>query len=716
MRLTYTTPATRWEESLPLGNGSLGALIWGGVERDVVGLNEETLWSGYPRDKTNPQALTALPLARRFVFEGRYREAEQLIQEKMLGEYGESYLPLGSLVVRWRHPSAMPVEAYRRTLDLKTAESTVTYECNGTAYLREALVSFPQRALFLRYTATAQALSFEMDFETLLAGHKEPHERGFLFRGQCPEHVDPHYVEDSVEPVIQGTRGRTFWAAFEVLSCDGIWAATPHGLSVSGASEFVLSVSAVREAHHHRRPWAALRKEHQEDYRQLYDRVDIDLGPESDEPTDQRLARAKLGTPEPSLFALFFQYGRYLLISSSREGSLPANLQGLWNWHLRAPWSSNWTTNINVQMNYWLAQVGNLPECLGPYFDLVERLAEDGRRTAQRHYGCRGFVHHHNADVWANTQPVGLVHGETAGREDSVTWSFWPLGGAWMVSELWRHYEYRGDRGFLRDTAYPLLREAALFLCDWLVEHEGELVTCPSTSPENRFATPGGSSAVGHSCALDGELIREVFGNLRRACSELGIDDPLLAELDAKQARLRPLGVGSRGQLLEWHEEFPETEPGHRHLSHLYGLFPSELFHGDQELTEACRRSLAEREAAGSGQTGWSCAWFINLYAVLGDREKTGQFLDKLLREATWPNLWGNHPPFQIDANFGGAAGIANALVQDRGGEVRFLPALPPAWKEGWVRGLSIKGGRTVELRWKEGTLVESHLRGPEGP
>jgi len=707
MKLHYDAPARAWEETLPVGNGSLGAMVWGGTDREVLGLNEESLWSGYPRDKNNPGARAFLEPARRLVFSGQYAQAEKLIQDHMLGEYGESYLPLGNLILETAH---FEVSEYGRTLDLGTAVATVEYLCGGHSYRREVFASYPHRALFVRWTCDGPHLEATVSLESQLEVRTRASARGLEIRGQCPEHVDPSYVGGTMNPVVQGTRGLPVEARLTVARCDGKVTGEGGKLRIQGASDVVLVFSAVRPPHYLEDSYEAALARHQKDYDALYTRVNIDLGPQLDLPTDRRLERLQTGASDPGLFALYFQYARYLLIASSREGSLPANLQGIWSWELRAPWSSNWTTNINVQMNYWLAQVANLKECLPPYFDLLAKLVTEGRKTAVIHYGCRGFVHHHNADYWAGTAPMGIVHGEAGGRDGTVTWSFWPMGGAWMTSELWRHYEYNPDQGFLRDTAFPILREAALFLVDWLVEDRGRWTTCPSTSPENRFIIPEGTSAVGHSGALDLTLVREVFGNFQQACRILAVSDPLLEEIEDKLARLAPVQTGSRGQMLEWHREFEEVEPGHRHLSHLYGLFPSELFQGDARLTSACRISLQERLAAGSGHTGWSCAWVINLFAVLGDGENVGRYLRKMLVDSTLPNLWDNHPPFQIDGNFGGAAGIANMLVQDRGGQVKWLPALPPDFPEGSVSGLRIKGGKTVSLSWKNGMLTDSQV------
>ena len=523
--------------------------------------------------------------------------------------------------------------------------------------------------------------------------------------GRCPEHVDPSYLPEREGSVVQGTKGMQVNAEFRVVSCDGQVREEGEMLHVSGASRCLLMLSAMRQpVLPDNMDYEALKAAHIQDYRSIYDKVELYLAEQKDLPTDERLELLKKGEEDNGLYGLFFQYGRYLLIASSREGSLPANLQGIWSWELRAPWSSNWTININTQMNYWHALSCNLEECLEPYIRFVERVSEEGKKTAAVNYHCRGSVAHHNVDYWGNTSPVGVPQGEKAGEDGCVNWAFWPMGGAWLTQEIFRAYEYSGDEEYLKNTAAPIIREAALFLNDWLVEYQGEWVTCPSTSPENQFRLPDGQiTGLTYASAMDMAIVKEVFTHYCRICEILGTQDALYKEICEKMPRLAPFRTGSFGQLLEWHEEYEEPEPGHRHASHLYGLFPAEVFAGDAKLTEACRVSLMHRLENGGGHTGWSCAWIINLFAVLKDGEKAYEYLRTLLTRSTYPNLWDAHPPFQIDGNFGGTAGIANMLVQDRGGSVTLLPALPAQFKEGYVKGLCIKGRKCVDISWKDG-------------
>ena len=707
MMLWYEKSAERWEESLPIGNGSLGAMILGGAEEEILGLNEESVWSGYYKDKNNAKAADCLEEVRSLVFSGKNKEAERLIQNNMLGEYNESYLPLGNLKLKFAYGSGKEgkAEGYRRQLDLENAVAQVSYTCNEVHYQREYFASYPAKAIFVLLTADKPVMDFTISFISQLCLAVSAEDGALQVTGRCPEHVDPSYLPEREGSVVQGTKGMQVNAEFRVVSCDGQVREEGEMLHVSGASRCLLMLSAMRQpVLPDNMDYEALKAAHIQDYRSIYDKVELYLGEQKDLPTEERLELLKKGEEDNGLYGLFFQYGRYLLIASSREGSLPANLQGIWSWELRAPWSSNWTINIKTQMNYWHALSCNLEECLEPYIRFVERVSEEGKKTAAVNYHCRGSVAHHNVDYWGNTSPVGVPQGEKAGEDGCVNWAFWPMGGAWLTQEIFRAYEYSGDEEYLKNTAAPIIREAALFLNDWLVEYQGEWVTCPSTSPENQFRLPDGQiTGLTYASAMDMAIVKEVFTHYCRICEILGTQDALYREICEKMPRLAPFRTGSFGQLLEWHEEYEEPEPGHRHASHLYGLFPAEVFAGDAKLTEACRVSLMHRLENGGGHTGWSCAWIINLFAVLKDGEKAYEYLRTLLTRSTYPNLWDAHPPFQIDGNFGGTAGIANMLVQDRGGSVTLLPALPAQFKEGYVKGLCIKGRKCVDISWKDG-------------
>ena len=554
-------------------------------------------------------------------------------------------------------------------------------------------------------TAGEPVLDLEIYLESMLKCVVMNENDRLAFTGRCPEHVDPSYVRTDESAVIWGYRGKSFTGSISVAKNNGKTLVENQKIIIKDASEVILVVEAVTPAalKGSYRQW---KMDHIKDYQSIYRKVELYLGPEKKEPTDIRLQNLKNGGEDNSLFALYFQYGRYLMIASSRKGSLPANLQGIWSWEMQAPWSSNWTTNINMQMNYWPALSCGLEECLEPYFAYVENLARNGKKTASIHYHCRGTVHHHNADGWYATNPVGIPYGAESGQEGSVVWSMWPMGMAWLTQEFYRYYEYTGDLEFLEKQAYPLIRETALFLVDWLVPYRGKYVTCPSTSPENRFR-----DEEGRACAVTFGSAMEVFEHYLSVCSILGIEEPLIAEVEERLDGLEVVRIGSYGQILEWHNEYEENEPGHRHLSHLYGMFPSELWVGNEEMEKAVRISLKHRLENGGGHTGWSCAWIINLMAILGEGEEAWKYLHTLLTRSTYPNLWDAHEPFQIDGNFGGIAGIANMLVQDRGGKVKFLPALPKQFADGYVKGLRIKKHQEVSFQWKDGKVVASEIR-----
>lgn len=706
MKLWYQTPAKEWEETLPIGNGSLGGMIFGDPWEEVVGMNEESLWSGYYRDKNNPQAKEYLPKVRQLIFEKRYVEAEEMIRKHMLGEYGESYLPLGKLRISQQHTEEY--KNYRRELDLDEGIVRISFDCGDDSYEREIFSSYPAKAVFYRLSSRNGKMNLEIGLESMLEISTEIVKDGELvFKGKCPEHIDPNYVMERSENIIQGTRGQEFEGSIRIFRCDGVVSRNNDKLCVKEASEVVVVFHAVQEPDLEGKFYEQLRQEHIEDYRALADRSQLYLGEELDLPTDIRLKRIQEGKEDPAIYALYYQYGRYLMIASSRKGCLPANLQGIWSWELRAPWSSNWTTNINTEMNYWPVYSCNLEDCMEPFYAMMEKLCREGKKTAAVHYGCRGFVHHHNADYWGNTNPVGIIWGADEGQEGGVTWSFWPMGGIWLTNEMYRAFEYHLDLEVLREKIFPVLREAVLFAVDWLVPYEDTYVTCPSTSPENRFVTEGGeTSCLTMGSAMDMTLIRELFENYREACEKLGVEDELLGEVEEREKKMRPFGIGRDGRLLEWFNEVEESELGHRHVSHLYGVFPGDVLRREEKLLKAARKSLDYRLEHGGGHTGWSCAWIINFFALMEDEEKAYEYLEHLLKKSTYRNLWDAHPPFQIDGNFGGTAGIANMLLQTEKDKVKILPALPKKWNCGKITGLRGRGDLTVDIQWDRKKMV----------
>ena len=703
--LWYMKPAENWDEALPVGNGRLGGMIFGRVNEELIQLNEDSIWSGGFRKRNNSKAYANLEKMRQLIRDGKTTEAENLCAEAFYGtnENQRHYQPLGDLHI-WQQSDGKVLN-YKRSLDISKAVSTTAWQSGGVKYFREVFVSHTDEVMTVVFTSNTKG---KINFVAAIDGKDDDYDKNEAY--------------DDSTVLFTMTDGIPYAAAISVSAVGGECGTDANRISVKNADSAMLTIAcqtsfrtgdyektAISQAKKaHRTGADALLKRHIADYKKLYDRCTFELcdnsGGNSEKPTDERLKLVKEGGRDNKLVEMYFNFSRYLMIAGSRENTLPLNLQGIWNKDMWPAWGGKYTININTEMNYWAAEIQNLSECHMPLFDHIERMRENGRVTAREMYRCKGTVCHHNTDIW----------GDTAPQDKWLPGTLWPMGMAWLCLHIYEHYKFTGDREFLAEK-YDTMREAAEFFEDYLIEDgKGRLVTSPSVSPENTYYTKDGvKGTLCQGPTMDSSILNQLFTAVAESAQILDIDAEFAMKMLEFRSRLPEPEVGKYGQIMEWAEDYDEVEPGHRHISQLFALYPADIisFHKTPELAKAARATLDRRLSYGGGHTGWSRAWIINMWARLFDGEKVGENVTALLSNSTSINMFDMHPPFQIDGNFGGGAGIAEALLESHSGEICFIPALPKEWESGSVKGMKARGGFEVSFSWAGGKMQAAEIK-----